>query len=495
MIELLDQFLQFANPPVHRLTQEKLEEAVALAAEIKKREQQNRIDTFYPTPENRKAYPVHMEFFARGRQYRERLFMAANRVGKTEGAILYETVLHATGEYPEWWPGRRFAKPVECCVGGDTGTTVRDILQFKLLGKKGEFGTGLIRGSLLVGEPSAKRGISDAVETIYVKSVHGGTSTIQLKTYEQGREAWQGTSKDVVAFDEEVPEDIAGEGVMRTMDCDGMVLYGYTPLNGMTEVTQKFLDGENADIRCYVNATWDDVPHLSEAAKTELLRLTPIHLRAARSKGVPTQGVGSIYPMEIEQLHCDPFPIPKWYPRGYALDVGWNRTAALWCALDRETDTMYLYDEHYESQQEPVVHASAIKRRGKRLLGQIDPAARGRSQKDGESLLNLYRNEGLLLVPADNAVEAGLLAVWTRATEGRLRIFRGKCPNLEKEWRMYHRDKNGQVVKKNDHLLDGLRYLCNGHQHISYTTDDGNFAYTPGGTKYLTSLPSKRYGR
>lgn len=30
-------------------------------------------------------------------------------------------------------------------------------------------------------------------------------------------------------------------------------------------------------------------------------------------------------------------------------------------ALDRATDTLYLYHEHYRSQAEPVVHAEAIR--------------------------------------------------------------------------------------------------------------------------------------
>ena len=493
-LELLDNLLKFQAP--HRLSQQKLEEAAALAAEIEKREAGNKIDTYYATAENRRQYPKHMEFFRRGAHYRERLFIAANRVGKTEGGILYETVLHATGQYPDWWAGRRFNHAVECWVGGDTGTSVRDILQFKLLGKKGEFGTGLIRADLLAGEPSAKRGISDAVETIYVRSAHGGISTIQLKTYEQGREAWQGTSKHVVAFDEEVPEDIAGEGLMRTMDCDGIVIYGYTPLNGMTEVTQKFLDGEDDDIRTYVQASWDDVPHLTEKAKNELLRATPLHLRNVRSKGMVAQGVGAIYPMLFEKLLCDPFPLPQWWGKGYALDVGWNTTAALFGAIDRQSDTLYIYDLHYEHEQKPVVHAAAIKRRG-RMAGMIDPAARGRSQHDGEKLMESYQKEGLLLVPAENAVETGLLEVWTRATEGRLKVFRGKCPDLEREWGMYHRDNKGQVVKKNDHALDCLRYLCMGHLHMGYTSADTevHYAYTSGGARYLTSMPQKRHGR
>lgn len=497
-MDAIDDLIRWGVPlPPHRLTQEKLEQAAALAEELKKREKENKIDTFYATPQIRKQYPKHMEFFEKGRHFRERLFLAANRVGKTEGGILYESVLHATGEYPDWWQGRRFDHPVECWVGGDTGTTVRDILQFKLLGQKGQFGTGLVRGSLLVGEPSSKRGIADAVETIYIKSRWGGVSTIQLKTYEQGRETWQGTSKHVVAFDEEVPEDIAGEGLMRTMDCNGIVMYGYTPLNGMTEVTQKFLDGEDNDIRAFIQATWDDVPHLTAQAKQDMLRLTPLHLRKVRSEGAVALGVGAIYPMEFDRLEVSPFILPKYFQRGYALDVGWNTTAAVFGAIDREGDILYIYDEHYEHEQEPVIHAASIKRRG-RMMGMIDPAARGRSQIDGQKLIEKYQQEGLLLVPAQNAVETGILDVWTRAVEGRLRVFRGKCPNLKREWGMYHRDNKGQVVKKNDHALDGLRYLSMGHMNMGYTLSDtqANYAYTSSGARYLTSLPGKaRHGR
>ena len=37
------------------------------------------------------------------------MMMAGNRrVGKSEGCGLYETVLHMTGRYPDWWRGRGF---------------------------------------------------------------------------------------------------------------------------------------------------------------------------------------------------------------------------------------------------------------------------------------------------------------------------------------------------------------------------------------------------
>ena len=74
-------------------------------------ESRRKLWTYYPDsgPLRRELYPKHLQFFAAGAAHRERLFMAANRVGKTEGVGGYETTLHLTGEYPPWWEGWRGA--------------------------------------------------------------------------------------------------------------------------------------------------------------------------------------------------------------------------------------------------------------------------------------------------------------------------------------------------------------------------------------------------
>lgn len=207
-----------------------------------------------------------------------------------------------------------------------------------------------------------------------------------------------------------------------------------------------------------VNAGWDDVPHLNEKAKQELIGAYPPYQRDARSKGIPQLGAGAIYPVPETDVLEDPFDIPAYWVRGYGLDVGWNRTAAIWGALDRETDVLHLYSEHYRGHAEPPVHAMAIHARGKWMRGVIDPAARGRGQRDGQQLLQDYIDLGLLLSPAINAVESGLLDVWTRLATGRLKVFRS-LGNWLAEFRLYRRDKKGAVVKQNDHLMDAMRYL------------------------------------
>lgn len=207
-----------------------------------------------------------------------------------------------------------------------------------------------------------------------------------------------------------------------------------------------------------VQAGWEHAPHLDDKTKAELLESTPLHLRKARSEGTPSLGIGAIYPILEEEIVCTPFRIPEYWARGYGLDVGWNRTAAVFLAYDRDNDIIYAYSEHYRGEAEPAIHASAIKARGVWLPGFIDPAARGRSQIDGQALFDKYtREEKLPLVKANNAVEAGILEVLQRMSTGRLKIFT-TMQNLLWEYRQYHRNDKGLIVKTNDHALDALRY-------------------------------------
>jgi hypothetical protein len=210
--------------------------------------------------------------------------------------------------------------------------------------------------------------------------------------------------------------------------------------------------------RLCVQATWSDVPHLSEQVKAELLNSIEPHLRDARTKGIPMMGAGQIYPVPESLVVCEPFEIPSFWPRAYGLDVGWNRTAAIWGAWDRQSDTVYLYAEHYVGQSAPAIHAAAINSRGVWIPGAIDPAAAGANQKDGSRLIDEYAALGLNLHPADNAVEAGIAACYQRFAQGGLKIF-STCRNAISEFRIYRRDEKGKIVKENDHIMDAMRYL------------------------------------
>lgn len=445
------------------LTREEKLELIALLEEKERRRKTRKLYSYYPDegPLRRELYPKHMGFFDAGLKFRQRLFMAANRVGKTEGGGGFETTLHLLGDYPDWWQGRRFDKAPKGWAAGDTSKTVRDIIQFKLLGPVHDIGTGLIPKDR-IHKITWKQGVSEAVDTIYVKHASGGISQVSLKSYDQRRESFQGTEQDFIWLDEEPPQDIYTECLLRTMTNNGILYLTFTPLQGMSEVVMSFLPGgqivEAPDgSKFVITATWDDVPHLGEAEKTELWNSIPPFQRDARSKGVPQLGSGAIYPVPESDIIVPDFEIPAHWPRFFSMDVGWNRTAAGFYALDRDTDTVYRTSEHYQGQAEPIIHAEAIKARGAWIPGVIDPAARGRSQHDGLQLYQKYKDLGLDLEIAKNAVEAGIYEVWQRMSTGRFKVFKS-CTNWIYEFRLYRRDEKGRIIKEHDHAMDETRY-------------------------------------
>jgi hypothetical protein len=62
--------------------------------------------------------------------------------------------------------------------------------------------------------------------------------------------------------------------------------------------------------------------------------------------------------------------------RAYGMDVGWNRTAAVWRAPDPGSGVIY-------HQGEPASHAQTIRGRGDWIPGVIDPASLGVPRSTG----------------------------------------------------------------------------------------------------------------
>lgn len=200
-----------------------------------KRERRNKLAKYKP-------YNKQKEFHAAGALHRERLFMAGNQLGKTVAGS-NEWAMHLTGKYPEWWEGRRFDFPVRLWAAGETRVSTRDTVQKLLVGepeKEEEWGTGAIPAADLI-DWSRAMGVANALDSVTVKHISGGTSTLLFKAYEQGRAKWQGDTLHGVWFDEEPPQDIYTEGMARTNATSGIVMLTFTPLKGMSDVVQMFL--------------------------------------------------------------------------------------------------------------------------------------------------------------------------------------------------------------------------------------------------------------
>jgi phage terminase large subunit-like protein len=175
--------------------------------------------------------------------------------------------------------------------------------------------------------------------------------TIQFKSYEQGREKFQGAGVRLIWFDEEPPKDIWEESFVRVEAGQQLdVILTMTAVKGMTWVyDQIYLDTANPDL-FISEAGWDDNPYLTEDQKAQMARGLSENAIKVRREGKFVKRVGLVaawwerdqhikhYVRSIEQVKtARDVLIAKnwtWYE---VLDPGWSDPAA-WLLIGVDHD-------------------------------------------------------------------------------------------------------------------------------------------------------------
>ena len=213
-----------------------------------------------------------------------------------------------------------------------------------------------------------------------------------------------------------------------------------------------------------IQATWDDVPHLSAAAKNKLWSEMPPHEREARSKGVPALGSGRVFPLPEASIVCDAVPIPKHWVQIVGVDFGWDHPfAATRCAWDRDPDIFYVTAAYRQKEAVPAIHAASVRPWGTWIPVSWPHDGLQHDKGSGDQLAAQYREHGLNMLPehatheeGGNGLEAGVMEMLERMQTGRFKVFAGLEDWLG-EFRLYHRD-NGRIVKERDDLISSSRY-------------------------------------
>ena len=422
--------------------------------------------------------PWQLDFHNGGAQYKERMAKTGNREGKTLCAAA-EVAIHMTGDYPDWWEGRRFEEPVLVWTGSPTNETSRDIVQKELLGgtSQSELGTGFIPKERIVGRPRMRQaGVSDVVDKFNVKHTSGGVSNCIMKTYEQGWRKWQGTAPHVIWMDEE-PEDNEAQGKIyseartRIITSNGIIMVTFTPLLGNTELVIRYTD-DDSDKKMVVEATWGDVPHLNDVKKADALAGYQPWEILSRTAGVPMMGEGKIFITPEEEIICDPFEIPSYYPRINGIDFGLDHPfACVKMAIDRDNDVIYVYDDYRKKGElNMAVHAVKIKEPHPWIPvawphdgAKRSPSAGGKEAKTLKQKLSVNGVNMLSKSARYSNDSGGPQPVWPiveevqeRERSGRLKIF-NTCHNLIEERRNYH-TKEGKIVAVRDDAMKAFFY-------------------------------------
>lgn len=312
-------------------------------------------------------------------------------------------------------------------------------------------------------------------------------SFLEFRSYDQDLDKFAGTSRHIVWCDEEPPEHIYNENMMRLIDTNGYSMLTMTPVEGMSWVYDRIYvpgtEGTNQDIEV-IEIDTNENPHLSREAIERVLGDLSSEERKAREKGEFITVGGKIFKTFTEHDHVidpvDPKTLNNWQ-WFVSFDHGYNNPTAIeWHAVSPDNEVI-TFDEHYASEMTVKEHAAVywekVKAHGRQpdfIVG--DPAMHQRNGVTGTSIVQEYADHGIYIAEANNDVTSGVnkMQQYLRVRENNKgaswRISRS-CPMLIGEmkrlrWATYESRKlqarnnpQEKIHKKNDHACDSTRYF------------------------------------
>ena len=335
--------------------------------------------------------------------------------------------------------------------------------------------------------------------TNYILTFDNG-STIDFVTWGMDMMKLGGVPRHGIFFDEEPPQHIFNESMMRLIDYNGFWVIAATPTKGMgwtfdllwepaKEGNVEWIDTFtlSAEQNPYIQAESDDMDFYMLGMNKEE--------RDIREKGEFVARSGLVFPdfsQNIEQYLIDfgPGDVPKDWAIYASVDHGLNNpTAWLWHAV-APTGEIVTFAEHYQSNMIVSEHAKVVKNREEswgrnpeNVERMGDPAMRQRSGITGTSIIQEYALHGVYVnvegIPHDVMVGIEKMQAYMRrrpktrwGADRPTWVISRNCPNLIRElkklrWATYSSDKmayemNKQEVvhKKDDHAFDSARYFA-----------------------------------
>lgn len=439
----------------------------------------------------------------------ERLIRGSNRAGKTLGAAVElaraVTNQDPTGKYPP--------KDGEAAIVGLDGRHLGKPI-YQILFKPGAF---KICKDLETGEWRTRRPHIDRdrpasdfkpappliprrfiKEEAWEEKKRDIPSVIKLTTgwtitfYSSKGSPPNGIQLDLLWIDEEIiNESWWPEMVARLLDRKGKAYWSATPQVSSEHLWNLHVRAEEQpEMVLEVIALLEDNPYIDEDEKRKFeSRIYSEEEKRVRLRGEFALTGYRIYPEYAKTIHNYDLAggVPRDWSRWIAVDPGRQVCAVLFLAVPPPAfrpKMLLLYDELYikgcdahkfgeqlhakmDGVQPEIFlidsHASRITEMGSGLTVESQYSAARKKHGTKSSRTGYGFQWGM------DDPQAGILAVHEvlRITEDGvpiLRVARGRCPNFEYEIDRYHYRKINKIVsdqpeKKNDHLMDCLRYL------------------------------------
>lgn len=414
-------------------------------------------------------------------------YVCTHNTGKTICGT-FEVAMQATQCFPDWHQGWRIPGHIDATSGqkvrviivcSTDSKTLRDSIQKKLVGMDTDgYTSGSIAPDWIVKDSAVKaRGVGGGLlDSIQVRATDGLITTIYFRVYSQGRENLQSLTADLVYCDEEPPQTVYGELMGRIAGTNGYFMMAFTPLNGMTPLVQSFWRRDDPKKGLVIMSVFD-VGHISQEGIDSLVSMYSglnAAEREARLYGVPSAGMGQVYPITDDRLAVDAFDIPRNWKRIAGLDFGRgiHPAACVWIAVAPD-DTVYVYDCFKGAGLADSEIASKILARGNNVpvafphdfMRNTGISTIGDERKsEGWTYKEVYERFGIKFTPhcakdenESVRVEAGLIKIRQAMLDGKFFVFRN-LQGIFEEKATYHYQDDGAPVGTNDDLMDAMRY-------------------------------------
>jgi phage terminase large subunit-like protein len=433
-----------------------------------------------------RPFKHQLEFFKTGHSDR-RGILAANRIGKTVSTC-YETAMHLTGLYPDWWEGYRYEGPITAMVAGEGWSQVALVLQNELLGTQDvkiteNLGSGAIPRECIVTTTMRNDGANCI--GVEIKHKFGGNSYLLFANYTQEVRQLQGFKLNLAVFDEQPPDAFFSEMVTRTATTQGKVLCSFTPLKGLNGLVSKFWNKEEGYE--FIRVAWDDVPEydpwghpfLLKETRRQLERDYLPHEREARMAGKPVMGKGAVFQLSnwptYKTGEIDFARLPNIH-RVIALDLGLvnDKTVISLMYWEPYERTAYLHKQIIVQGIEEAVPTQYINHLlrpevfGTPIVLPADANTSGRYTMSASSIRELFESyelnvyEKAIMNPPDsegrttNHKSYGINQMRQMLEVGSLMVNEN-CTNFLSEAQNYYVDEQGRFSDPDD-CIDSARY-------------------------------------
>ena len=343
-----------------------------------------------------------------------RVLFWGNRVGKTEWGA-QEVTRYLLEKHPK----RKIVGPVEIWSACPSYDAQKETTQKKL---KAYIPKHRVKDITYV-----KKGVWGEI-------VLDNDNKINFKSYEQGREKFQGAGKRLVWFDEEPPHDIWEECFVRQEAGQPFdIIMTMTPIKGMTWVYDDiYLDTDNPD-NFVSTAGWDDNPWLTEKQKEQMARgLSPEAIQVRRH-GKFVKRVGLICNWWDRSKHIRHYDGYERYWTYYeVLDGGFSDPAAyLFIGVDGD-DNIHVMKGY----REPQLIADEIVNKRNSMTGGMTITS-GWIDTDNPRLTQDLMTKGMSLIPVEKL--PGGNASWDETLAEKLAEY-GKIQKATGEPRLFISD-------------------------------------------------------